>query len=497
MLRVLGSRRTLCSGLTRRELLEVGGSSVAAVSLPALLAAESTGTRAPGDRFGCAKNCILIYLYGAPSQLETFDMKPHAPAEIRGTMRPIASSLPGLDVCEHLPHTARVMDRTTVIRSLTHPHPIHGIAYATTGIAAIDVPMELNPRDPRHHPYFASAVEYVDRRDGRQPAGRMPANLAFPFPLSTQRTGEVHRAGPYAAFLGSEYNPVWTEFQGTATRTVRKTLGANELDCADPYLGSNPDAYFRLASSSLPDGLTLDRLNRRRTLLHQFDSARRDWDATQAGRLRTQFEDRAYALLSSEATLRALDVRHEPEAVRAKYGHTLFGQACLAARRSIEAGSRVVSVFWDEFGLAGDAWDTHWNHFPRMIDQLLPSFDMGYSGLISDMDERGLLDDTLVVVMSEHGRTPKINSAAGGGRDHWSRAYCGVLAGAGIARGRVVGATDAIASDVTSSPVGPKDLLATMYHLLGIEPHQFLPDRSGRPQPLLPDEARVVREALA
>jgi uncharacterized protein (DUF1501 family) len=193
----------------------------------------------------------------------------------------------------------------------------------------------------------------------------------------------------------------------------------------------------------------------------------------------------------------ALDIRQETPATRELYGMSLWGQACLGARRMIEAGTRVVSVFWDEFGLAGDAWDTHWNHFARMKDQLLPSWDQGYAGLILDLEQRGLLDDTLVVCISEHGRTPKISDGNGGGRDHWSRAYSALFAGGGIARGRVVGATDAIASDVTSVPVSPKDVLATMYHLLGIEPHQFLPDKSGRPIPLLPDASRVITELLA
>ena len=164
----------------------------------------------------------------------------------------------------------------------------------------------------------------------------------------------------------------------------------------------------------------------------------------------------------------------------------------------LEAGTRLVSVFWDEYGLAGDAWDTHYDHFNRMIDQLLPPFDRAYAGLILDLEQRGMLDDTLVVCISEHGRTPKIDShAKGGGRDHWSRAYSALFAGGGIARGNVVGGTDHQAGDVTDRPVSPKDLLATMYHLLGIDPHSRIPDRAGRPVGAVPDEAEVVPEMLA
>jgi hypothetical protein len=496
MLRVLGSEKRLCTGLSRRDLLEVGGASLAGLSLAQLLQADTARAATSPDGFGRAKRCIVLFLYGSPSQLETVDMKPNAPLEIRGTMQPIPSSLPGLDVCEHLPHMAKMMDRVTVVRSLHHEYPLHGVAYAMTGTPAIDVNMELSPNDPRHHPYFGSAVEYFDRqRRGGLPG--FPQNVALPFPFSTQRTGEVHRAGPYAAYLGSMYNPIWTEFEGKATRSVYKTLTDKKLDIWDPYVGCTTDSHFRLSSTSLPEQLTLDRLNRRKSLLDQFNDARAEFNRSERSRSLSEFQQMAYSLLESSQVSEALDVRKEPMATRELYGHSLFGQSCLAARRMLEAGTRLVSVFWDEYGLAGDAWDTHWNHYPRMTDQLLPPFDRAYSGLILDLERRGLLDDTLVVCLSEHGRTPKINSAQGGGRDHWSQAYSALFAGGGMARGRVIGATDAHAGQVTSNPLSPKDMLATMYHLLGIDPHAVLPDRIGRPQPLLPDGSRVATEMLA
>jgi hypothetical protein len=484
MLRILSSPRRLCSGLTRRELLEAGGTSLLGLSLPQLLqadaarAADSTTVRALPDNFGSAKRCIILFLYGSPSQMETVDMKPEAPVEIRGSMQPIASSLPGLDVCEHLPRMAKMMDRVTVLRSIHHEYPIHGVAYAMTGTPAIDVNMELSPTDPRHHPYFGSVVEYNDRAR-RGGLAAFPQNVALPFPFSTQRTGEVHRAGPYASYLGSTYNPIWTEFLGSADRSVYKVLREMNVEIFDPYVGCKPDASFRMSATSLPESLTLDRLDRRRSLLTQIDDARRDLDKSDRGR--------------SEA----LDVRKESAETRDLYGMTLFGQSCLAARRMVEAGTRLVSVFWDEYGLAGDAWDTHWNHFPRMTDQLLPGLDKGFSGLVLDLEQRGLLDETLVVCISEHGRTPKINAAQGGGRDHWSQAYSALFAGGGIAKGRVVGGTDKHAGEVISNPVGPKDVLATMYHLLGIEPHHFLPDKTGRPIPVVPESSRVITEILS
>src|SRR5262245_11105896 len=219
MLRILGSRRRLCNGLPRRDFLTAGGLSLFGLGLGDYLRLRDTEVAAAehrDGRFGRAKACILLYLYGAPSQLELCDMKPDAPVEVRGEFKPIRSSLPGVDVCELLPHMARVMDRVTVVRSMTHPYPIHGVAYALTGVPKIDVPMELNPRDPGHWPFLGSVVDYVGRASGRK-RREVPDNIALPFPFSSRRVGEVPRAGPYAAYLGGAYNPIWTEFHGQAT----------------------------------------------------------------------------------------------------------------------------------------------------------------------------------------------------------------------------------------------------------------------------------------
>src|SRR5581483_4449198 len=186
----------------------------------------------------------------------------------------------------------------------------------------------------------------------------------------------------------------------------------------------------------------------------------------------------------------------EPMPLRESYGMTLFGQSALAARRLVEAGSRFVSVFWDEYGLAGSAWDTHWDHYNRMKGELCPGLDRALYGLFTDLDTRGMLDDTLVVLLSEHGRTPKINGAKGSGRDHWSQAYSILMAGAGVARGKIVGKTDKIAGTVAERPISPKDILATMYHLLGIDPETLIHDRSNRPLPLVANGA-VVSDVFA
>jgi len=266
---------------------------------------------------------------------------------------------------------------------------------------------------------------------------------------------------------------------------------------AEPYMGVSADGRFTVAAApGRPAEMTLDRLDRRRSLVEQFDRARRHLKETEAGRGLDRHRALALDLVGSPKVRAALDVGREPRGVRESYGMMLFGQACLAARRLVEAGSRFVSVFWDEYGLAGSAWDTHWEHYPRMRNELCPGFDRGFAGLITDLDQRGLLDETLVLVLSEHGRTPKIQNVKGGGRDHWSRAYSVVLAGAGVARGKVVGKTDRIAGDVVERPVSPKDLLATTYHLLGIDPDATVTDRTNRPHALVPEGA-VVPEVLA
>ena len=423
------------------------------------------------------------------------DMKPDAPVEIRGELKPIRSTLPGCDVCELLPHTAKVMHNVTVVRSLTHKNPIHGVAYATTGIIDIDTPMELDRHDPRHLPFIGSVVDHVSKRGGAR-RKQVPDNVALPFPFSSKRTGEVQRAGPYAAFLGSQHHPHFTEFVGRANRKITKTLNEATHTFDEPYVGTDPDGYFTLGDATkLPADLTVDRLDGRKSLLEQFEAERRRLDK-HAFAGHDAHRAAAFDLIANDATRRALDVRLEPPATRELYGHTLFGQSCLAARRLVEAGSRFVTVFWDEFGLAGSGWDTHWEHYPRLKNELMPGFDRGFSGLVTDLDRRGRLDETLVVVLSEHGRTPRITPERGGGRDHWSQAYSAFLAGGGVARGKVVGKTDSHGGTVLDNPVSPKDLLATVYHLLGIDLETTLTDRAGRPQTIAPG-ASVVREVLA
>jgi Protein of unknown function (DUF1501) len=505
MLRVLGGPKRLCDGVTRRELLQIGslsllgaGSATLSPANDAPAMSREMGVRA--GHFGQAKACILLFLYGSPSQIETFDPKPEAPLEIRGEFGCIPSSVPGLNVCERLPLLAGVMDKVTVIRSVSHPYPIHGVAFATTGVPKIDIPMELNPHDASHWPFIGSVVDYVDgHRPAKQSArsGPLPRNLVLPWAFSSRRVGEVPRAGPYGAFLGQAYDPICTEFVGKATKTARKTLLEQTWEDVEPYRGITPESRFQLGSvTNLGPDLSLDRLDRRRSLLEQIEDARRRADPASSRSGIDRHRAMAYNLLSSRKLREAFDLGAEPDETRALYGMTLFGQAALTARRLVEAGGRFITVFWDEYGLAGTGWDTHWDHFPRMKEELLPGLDRTLSALLLDLDRRGLLDETLVVLLSEHGRTPKLASVKGGGRDHWSRCYSVVLAGAGVARGKVVGRSDKVGGDPVESPVSPKDILATIFHLLGIDPHATISDFEGRPMPVL-REAAVVSQALS
>jgi hypothetical protein len=503
MLRVLGGPKRFCDGLTRRELLQFSSLGLMGSALPEVVASSkqpvTPSSGLPG--FGKAKSCILLFMYGSPSQLETFDPKPDAPVEVRGELGCIPTCLPGLNICERLPRLAQVMDKVSLIRSVSHPYPIHGVAFATTSNPRIDLAMEISPRDVKHWPFIGSVVDHVEgRRQTEDKNGSMspvPRNVVLPWSFSSQRVGEVARAGPYGGFLGPAYDPICTEFVGTGTTKARKTLNGQVWEDVEPYRGITRESRFQLgAVGQLGPQLTLDRLDRRHSLLEQIERFRRTADVPAGRAAIDRHRAMAYNLLGSQRLREAFDLGLESDDTRSLYGMTLFGQATLTARRLVEAGGRFITVFWDEFGLAGTGWDTHWDHFPRMKDELLPGLDVTLSGLLLDLDRRGQLDETLVVLLSEHGRTPALASVQGGGRDHWSRCYSVVMAGGGVKRGCVLGKSDKIASDPLERRVSPKDILATIYHLLGIDPATTLTDQQGRPMALAP-EAEVIPEILA
>ncbi len=501
MLRILGSTKQACDGVSRRDLLQLGGSSLlglSAAGLPGERATRAaTAAAQAGGGFGQAKACIILYLYGAPSQLELFDPKPDAPVEIRGDFGTRATAIPGVRISEHLPRIAGLLDRTSLVRSMTHPYNIHSAAYALTGVPHVDIPMELNPYDTRHWPYLGSVLEYLEERQSApKPQVQVPRNVVMPFPFSAH-SKEFTRGGPYGGFLGRTYDPVCTEFDGAATRGIPRWRGGDDQIVRDPFGGIEDGGRFYLSTAAdSPADVTLDRLDTRRSLLDQLEAARRELGEASGVQARNRFRELAFSLVGSEHVRNALDLQREPRTRREAYGMNLFGQATLAARRMIEAGCRVVTVFWDEYGTANSAWDTHFDHYDRLKQELLPGLDAAFSSLIVDLEDRGMLDSTLVACISEHGRTPRLDNVRGGGRGHWSRAYSGLFAGGGFKRGHVYGRTDRHASDVAADPVSPKDILTTMYHLLGVDTEQMLRDKLGRPLPLVAD-GRVVREILA
>lgn len=443
--------------------------------------------------FGKARACILIHLFGAAPQHETFDPKPDAPAEIQGEMKAIPTSIPGLRFGEGLPRLARIADRLTVVRSLTHAWPFHGVHYSLSGIPAISPTVEAEPSDRTLWPSLGSVVDYLDERRSGRGAPPVPRNLALPFRLYS-RANFRPLGGPYAGFLGSRYDPVWTDFPAAGTTAMPNPT--NKPGLLDPFGGIRASDRFDLAGAgSLPEGLTPQRVGLRRALLGQFDRARHQIDEHERVRAFARHQDMAWSLLASPRLARALDLEREPGAMRERYGMTLFGQSLLAARRLVEAGGRLITVFWDAYGDATAGWDTHFHHYPRLKKLLLPGFDAGMAGLLEDLETRGLLDETLVICGTEHGRTPRLSKSPGGGREHWSGVYSGVLAGGGVARGRVVGRSDAIGGAVADTPVSPKDVLATAFHLLGIDPHTTVPDQLGRPVPVA-GAGEVRREML-
>lgn len=472
MLEILGSHKRVCDGLSRRDFLSAGALGVGGLSLADVLRLQEASAATGRSGFGRAKQCIVLFLYGAASQHETFDLKPEAPTGSRGPFNPIETSAPGVRICEHLPRLAKQMHQVTLIRSMTHPYPIHCAAYALTGNPQCDIPMELNPRDQRHWPYLGSVVQFLE--DQKSTARRdIPGNVAMPWRISS-RSAPHKRAGTYGGFLGSGYDPVFTEWIGDSPK-------------GDPFRSVTEEGFFQFTpNTAAQPSITLDRLNRRRSILDQFDAARRRIDGAESLASYDRVQQTALSLVTSEKMREALDLAREPRALRERYGMTLFGQGALAARRLVERGVKVATVVWDEFNQSCiSGWDTHVRAVERLTGELLPGLDMALSGLLLDLKERGMLDETLVLLITEHGRPPKINPA--GGRDHWSDVYSCLMAGGGAKGGVVVGASDQEAGQPVEHPVSPKDMLATAYHLLGINPETEIMDRLQRPLPLVPD----------
>lgn len=468
MLDILGGWDRNCGGVSRRKMLRIGGSGLFGLSLAQTLAAEqqlraATGS-APKAR---AKNVIFLLLFGGPSQLETFDMKPDAPGDIRGPFKPIACRTPGLQICEHLPRLAEVSDKFCVVRNMSHSFNDHsgGGHYLQTGkMWHVPIGAGFNRTD-KDWPSIGSAFDYVERRSGR-PA-EVPNYMYLPAPLGNLQTysSKLERPGAYGGWLGRAYDPL-----ATAIRKRHDTDNPFFRDCTDDELD------FRIHGLDPDAELTLDRLDGRRSLLQQFDQARAAIDDSPAVAGFDEFRRHALQLVTDGRTRDALDVRRESASMRDRYGRHLFGQSTLVARRLVEAGVRYVTVGWD--CPDGYSWDSHRNS-NDVKAHLLPGLDQALSALLVDLDERGLLDETLVVCTGEMGRTPKPNATWG--RQHWSTLFSSVLAGGGVRGGLLHGSSDKSAAFATDGPSTPEDLAATILTAMGIDPEFRLRDPQNRP----------------
>lgn len=474
MLTILGPTRSACDGWSRRAVLQAGGAGLLGLSLPGVLRAESQRSgQAPR-----AKSVIFVMLFGGPSQLETFDLKPHAPEQIRGPFKPIACRTPELLIGEHLPRLANLSDKYCVVRTMTHSFNDHsgGGHYLQTGKRwHVPIGGGFSPT-PRDWPSMGSIVEYVDQRQ-QGLARPLPSYAVVPNSLGRlQEAGQYPRPGEHAGWLGRRYNPLTTQID-------KKSLTDNPYwrDCTDEELN------FQVAGLAAREGITLDRLQSRRSLLDQMNDELRQLGRLGGATGLDAFQQRAFALVTSEKTREALDIRRESAELRDKYGRHLFGQSCLMARRLVEAGVRFVTVHYD--CVDGYSWDSHRNS-DDVKKHLLPTFDQGFAALLQDLDERGLLAETMVVATGEMGRTPRANPQWG--RDHWSTLFSNVVAGGGVRGGRVYGRSDKDAAYAIEKPVSPEDLAATVYHALGIDPELRVENAEKRPTPIVDGGAPVT-----
>ena len=433
--------------ISRKEFLQIGFSTVLGLGLADIVGQRrALGTPASTAIGGKAKSVVLVFLTGAPSHQDIWDLKPEAPAGIRGEFQPVDTSVPGVRIGPHTPRLAQMAERYAIVRSMTHDLPGHEQAthFVLTGINQL--PAGSNHMASRHDwPCYSAGLQTLRPRADGLPAGVMlPTYLHNGYGFSGQTGG----------FMGAQVDP-W-------------------------HVTKDPNAAnFRLDELTLQPGLTIQRVHDRRAILTELDCQRRDLETASAGPALTRSQSEAYQLLSAGGRFReAFDMERESPETRDRYGRHAFGQSLLLARRLVEAGMPIVQANMGSM----NNWDTHGGNFAQLKDRLLPPFDQGLSALLTDLDDRQLLDETLVICIGEFGRTPQINPGAG--RDHWSGVFSALFAGAGVRGGQVIGASDAQAAFPATRGWRPADLGATVYSALGIDPASTIVDRLGRPHRL-------------
>lgn len=439
MLDLATGRTADCSQLTRRTFLRVGGLAAFGLSLPEYLRAMAASPAAPAK----AKRCILLWMQGGPSHIDSFDPKPDAPVEIRGDFGTVPTTLPGVRFADPLPLLAKQTDRLAIIRGHDPKNGSHGTAdhLMMSG-------HKFNPSLP--FPCFGSVVA----RERGYDRGMLPF-------VQLGRAIDRRFNGGVAGFLGDQYNPFEVP--------------------DDP---SNP--RFQVRDLAIATDAERRRLDRRYAMLADLENYQKDVETSGVVKARDEFYEKAHGIITGPAAKKAFDVAQESDKTRDRYGRNSLGQGCLLARRLIEAGVQFVTV-------TDGGWDTHTNNFRSLKDRLLPRVDRGLSALLDDLATRGLLDDTLVVWFGDFGRTPKVNPTAG--RDHWSTAGVALMAGGGLRCGQVVGATNALAEYVTDNPVSPQDIAATIYTVMGVKLHTWYKTQDGRPVELCP-EGKPVKSLL-
>lgn len=435
--------------VSRRCLLQAGTlASLGAAGLRAETAGIDTGM--PG--FGRAKRLIFLFMWGGPSHVDTFDMKPDAPDEIRGPFRPIATSAPGISICEHFPTLAPLMNRVAVVRSLTHDDPAH-LSSVHTLLTGQLPPVNKSddvPPSPRDTPHIGSVMAKL-----RSAPEGLPPFVTMPWIASHPAAPGGKAPGQHGGWLGRTYDPFLVEG-----------------DLAHPA--------WRIPALTLSEGLPLARLDHRAALLREISRQQAGIEGAAALRLSSQ-QSQAFGLLASPQVREAFDLAKESDATRDRYGRNMHGQCVLLARRLIERNVPVVSINWHNDGQT--FWDTHGNNFPRLKDTLIPQADLALSALITELENRGLLDETLIAWVGEFGRAPRINKNAG--RDHHPYCYSGLLMGGGIPGGQTFGSSDRSGAYPSESPVNPRDYSATLMHALGIGADDTLLDTTGRPRLLM------------
>lgn len=446
--------------LHRRDaMIRLGRAGLGGLTLPRLLEAQQAQAAAP-SREATAKSCILLYLWGGPPQQDMWDLKPEAPDGIRSPFAPIDTAVSGIQISDQLALCARHTDKMAIVRSFTHPSNTHevGVYHTLTGKVDNTLSVPRNQRNRRDFPNVGSVVSYF------RPSATMPASVTIPRPIGHDG---VTYTGTYAGFLGPQYDPMELQTPG-------------EVDGPAPH------------SLELPQGLDAHRLQSRHGLLKTLEMHDRLVQQRSAAvNGLDRFREQAFRMLLSPRAAAAFDLDKEPEKLRDRYGRNEYGESFLLSRRLIESGVKLVTVVWYYIASDGNVlnvWDNHGGtaslnkvtgYEMLKADYCLPSLDRAYSALLEDLNERGLLNETLVVMLGEFGRTPKINKTAG--RDHWGPCQSIVLAGGGVRGGQIYGESDRIAAYPTRDAVSPEDTIATMYHALGLPQNSHIYDRQNRP----------------